>query len=228
MATTTDARNKGVNGTKITVEGSNEELKHLGFAKVAYFNILMYGSSFYEYVKENSGPLKSGIGKVEGIVSPVLDKFRDVPAHLLGFLDQKVDLAANKFDEHAPPVAKRVASQARSMVHKALGMTYSLASEAQTRGVGAAACSAATKSRDFLTEHMIKAWWTLNRVPPFRMVAQVTVPRAAQLSEKYNDVVTNMSQKGYTICSYLPLVPLDKIAMAFKKGKAVSKEKKSS
>lgn len=228
MATTTDTRNKGENGAKITIESSNEELKHLGFVKVAYFNILIFGSSFYEFVKDNSGPFKSGIGKVEGIVSPVLDKFRDVPVHLLGFLDKKVDFATNKFDEHAPPMAKRLACQARSMVQKALGLTSSLASEAQTRGVTFAACSAITKSRECLTEQTVKAWWTLNRLTPFRMVAQVTVPRAAQLSEKYNDVVMSMSEKGYTASSYLPLVPLDKIAETFRKGKAVSKEKKSS
>ncbi|KAI3929587.1 hypothetical protein MKX01_025755 [Papaver californicum] len=228
MATTTDTRNKGENGTKITIENSNEELKHLGFVKVAYFNVLIFGSSFYEYVKENSGPLKSGIGKVEGVGSPVLDKFRDEPVHLLRFLDQKVDFATNKFDEHAPPVAKRVACQARSMLQKALELSSSLASEAQTKGVSAAACCAITKSRECLTEQTVKTWWSLNRLQPFRVVAQVTVPRAAQLLEKYNAVVMSTSHKGYTVSSYLPLVPLDKIAETFRKGKAVPKEKKSS
>ncbi|KAI3983465.1 hypothetical protein MKX01_038885 [Papaver californicum] len=114
------------------------------------------------------------------------------------------------------------------MLQKALGVTSSLASKAQTRGVSADACSAITKSRECLTEQTVKAWWSLNRLQPFRMVAQVTVPRAAQLLEKYNDVVTSTSQKGYTLSSYLPLVPLDKIAETFRKCKAVSKEKKSS
>ncbi|OVA17497.1 Rubber elongation factor [Macleaya cordata] len=211
----------------VETENTNQQLKHLEFVKVAALNTLVCVSSLYEYAKQKSGPLRSGVQTVEGtvttVVGPVFEKFKDVPHHLLVFLDEKVDVATNKFDQHAPPVAKKAASRALSMVQKASELTQRIVSEAQTKGVTAAASFAVKKSEHYLSEQTVKAWWTLNRVPPFQMVAQVTVPRAAQLSDKYNQVVTNMTQQGYTVFSYLPLVPVDKIAEAFKRGE-VAKE----
>lgn len=54
--------------------------------------------NLYGFAKERSGPLKPGVESVEGtvknVVGPVYNKYHDVPAHLLTFVDRKVP---NKF-----------------------------------------------------------------------------------------------------------------------------------
>lgn len=69
-------------------------LNHLGFVRVAAIQVLVTLSNLYDYAKQNSGPLKPTIGKVEGavtaVVTPVYNKFKDVPDTLLLFLDHKV------------------------------------------------------------------------------------------------------------------------------------------
>jgi len=85
-------------------ETKNQELKHLGFVRIAAIRALVCVSNLYNYGKRNSGPLKSTVSTVEGtvtaVVSPVYEKFKTVPDHLLVFLDHKVD--EHKFDKHAP------------------------------------------------------------------------------------------------------------------------------
>lgn len=72
----------------------SQELKHLGFVRVAAIHALVCVSSLYDYAKRNSGPLRSTVGTVEGavtaVVAPVYEKFKGVPADLLVFLDEKV------------------------------------------------------------------------------------------------------------------------------------------
>lgn len=69
-------------------------LKHLGFVRIAAIHVLVSVSNLYDYAKQNSGPLKSAVEKVEGavtaVVTPVYHKFKDVPDTLLVFLDHKV------------------------------------------------------------------------------------------------------------------------------------------
>ena len=69
-------------------------MKHLAFVRVAAIRTLVCVSNLYGYAKQNSGPLRSTVGTVEGavttVVGPVYEKFKDVPDHLLGFLDKKV------------------------------------------------------------------------------------------------------------------------------------------
>lgn len=77
-----------------TKNSKEQGLKHLGFMRVAAIQILTSVSNLYDYAKQNSGPLKSAVEKVEGavttVVTPVINKFKDVPDSLLVFLDQKV------------------------------------------------------------------------------------------------------------------------------------------
>jgi len=51
-------------------------------------------SSLYDYAKQNSGPLRSAVGTVEGTVTtvlgPVYNKFKPLPQDLLVFFDNKV------------------------------------------------------------------------------------------------------------------------------------------
>lgn len=51
-------------------------------------------SNLYNYAKQNSGPLRSAVGTVEGTVTtvlgPVYDRIKGVPQDLLVFVDNKV------------------------------------------------------------------------------------------------------------------------------------------
>lgn len=51
-------------------------------------------SNLYNYAKQNSGPLRSAVGTVEGTVTtvlgPVYDRVKGVPQDLLVFVDNKV------------------------------------------------------------------------------------------------------------------------------------------
>jgi len=72
----------------------NQELKHLGFVRLAAIHALLCATSLYDYAKQNSGPLRSAVGTVEGavtaVVGPVYQKLKGVPDDLLVFLDKKV------------------------------------------------------------------------------------------------------------------------------------------
>lgn len=76
------------------MERSDVQLKHLGFVRALAINAAVVVSTLYCYAKENSGSLKSAVGKVENAVSaaagPVYDKFKGVPGDILVFLDKKV------------------------------------------------------------------------------------------------------------------------------------------
>lgn len=75
-------------------ERKNQELKHLGFVRLAAIHALVCASSLYDYAKQNSGPLRSAVGTVEGavtaVVGPVYQKLKGVPDDLLVFFDNKV------------------------------------------------------------------------------------------------------------------------------------------
>lgn len=212
------------------MENSNEtkrthqELKHLGFVRAAAINTIVCLSSLYDYAKQNSGPLRSAVGAVEGavttVVSPVYDKFKGVPDHLLVFLDEKVDVASAKFDEHAPPLAKQVVSHVHDAVEKATQLAKALVHQAQVDGPIAAAHYAAQESKEIVLDQSVKVWSKLDQLPPFHMVAEMTVPTAAHWSDKYNKLVADLRGKGYTAFCYIPLIPSDEIAKAFKQYKA--------
>ncbi|KAK9120093.1 hypothetical protein Scep_018186 [Stephania cephalantha] len=171
---------------KIESENRKEELKlkHLGFVRIYSIHILLYVSNLYEYAKQNSGPLRSGIRSVEGTVTsvlgPVYHKFKGVPLKSLIFLDNK----------------------------------------ARRDGVASAANHIMKDSEQFMSKHAVNAWFKLNEVPVLRTVAEIAVPTAAHWSGKYNQTVTCYAKKGYAVFGYLPLVPVERIAKAFKRREA--------
>jgi len=71
-----------------------ERLKYLDFVHVAAIQALVCLSRLYDFAKENSGPLKSGVHTVEGtvkaVVGTVYEKFQSVPLEILKFVDRKV------------------------------------------------------------------------------------------------------------------------------------------
>lgn len=76
------------------IQENAKMLKYLDFVQVAAIYVLVCFSTVYEYAKQNSGPLKSGVETVEAtvktVIGPVYDKFHDVPFELLKFVDRKV------------------------------------------------------------------------------------------------------------------------------------------
>ncbi|MED6180467.1 hypothetical protein PIB30_010683 [Stylosanthes scabra] len=201
---------------------SEKQLKHLGFVRIAAIQAFVCVSNLYQYAKHNSGPLRSAVGTVEGTVSavlgPVYNKFRDVPDDLLGFVDDKVDEASQKFEEHAPPLLKEVARQAKGLIEEVAKKAEKVVSEAQSGGPKAAAHYVAEESKHIVLTGSVKLWNGLNHYQLFHAVAEMAVPTAAHWLESYNHVVADMSAKGYGVFQYLPLVPIDEIAKAFKQG----------
>ncbi|KAK7280877.1 hypothetical protein RIF29_08423 [Crotalaria pallida] len=201
-----------------------QELKHLGYVRVAAIQAYVLVSHVYEYAKQNSGPLRSAVGTVEGTVTnvlgPVYNKVKDFPDHVLVFVDNKVDEAAHKFNEHAPPFAKHVAVQVKDLTQKVAQEAGKVASEVQCEGPVAAIHYVAKESKHFVLINSVKLWKGLNHIPPFHALAEMAVPTAAHLSEKYNHVIKTLTGKGYTLFAYLPLIPIDEIAKAFEQGEA--------
>ena len=78
-----------------------KQLKYLGFVQAAAIYVILLVTSFYEYAKSNSGPLKSGILTVEGavtaVIGPVYHQFHHVPFQLLLFVDRKVRSAPTTY-----------------------------------------------------------------------------------------------------------------------------------
>ncbi|CAK9144304.1 unnamed protein product [Ilex paraguariensis] len=202
------------------MKNNDQELKHLEFVRLISINALVCVSYLYEFAKQNSGPLKSTVGTVEKaattVIGPVYEKLKSVPGDLLVFLDQKVDEATTKFDEHAPPLAKKVVCQAQSMVQKASQVAQTLVQEAQVGGPNAALRYACTLSKQFVFSQLAVVMYEVNRWPPLHAVAQMAVPTAAHLAENYNKVVSSMAAKGYSIFSYFPLVPINKMSKGYK------------
>lgn len=205
-------------------KNTQQELKHLGFVRVAAINTIMLLSNLYDYAKQNSGPLRSAVETVEGavttVVTPVYDNFKDVPDHLLAFLDEKVGVLSAKFDEHAPPLAKQVVTQAHAMIDQTTQLAKEVVHQAQVGGPVAAAQYAANESKELVLYQSVKIWSKLDKFPPIHLVAEMTVPTATYWSEKYNKLITEMRGKGYAVFSYVPLVPIDEISKAFKQSKS--------
>lgn len=103
------------------------------------------------------------------------------------------------------------------MVQKASEIAQNMVQEAKTGGPVAVIHYAATLYNQSVPIQLAKVWYGLNNIPHFHSVAQMALPVAANLSEKYNTVIAGMAAKGYTFFSHVPLVPIDEIAKAYNK-----------
>ncbi|CAI8598079.1 unnamed protein product [Vicia faba] len=209
---------------KVKAENKDKELKRLGFVKIAAIHTFVFVSYLYNSAKKNSGSLRSAVETVEGtvttVIGPVYNKFKDVPDDVLVFVDQKVDEATHKFNEHAPTIAKQLADKTKTLIQKGSHEAGKAVNVAQSEGPRAAVKYVATESKSLLLINSVKLWVGLNQFPPFHAVAEMAVPTAAHWSEKYNHVIKAMAGKGYGFVGYLPLIPVDEISKAFKQGKA--------
>ncbi|XP_073158338.1 stress-related protein-like [Henckelia pumila] len=211
-----------------------KKLKHLDFVRVTAIYAIVCCSTLYEYAKDNSGPLKSGVRAVEATVrsvtGPVLGKFQHVPLRFLEFFDRKMDETLIHLDLCVPGSMKQVSRQAWLAAQRALELARDLGSEVQRSGVVDTASNVAknvyvtyeptakemySKYEPVAEKYAVMAWYRLNQLPLFPQAARVMVPTAACWAEKYNQAVVYATERGYAVSCYLPLVPIEKIAKTF-------------
>ncbi|EXB40847.1 hypothetical protein L484_009092 [Morus notabilis] len=202
-----------------------KKLKYLEFVQVAAIYIVVCLSSVYEYAKENSGPLKPGVQTVEGtvktVIGPVYQKFHDVPFQLLKFVDGKVDDALSDLDGHVPLLVKQAWSQALSVAAEVQSSGVVGATRALYASYEPAAKELIDKYEPAVEQYAVAAWRWLNRLPVFPQLAQIAVPTAAYWADRYNQGVSYAAERGYAVGSYLPFVPVEKIAKVFEEGESV-------
>ncbi|KAK9691927.1 hypothetical protein RND81_09G229400 [Saponaria officinalis] len=218
------------------MKGGNDEqrLKYLEFVQSAALHAFICFTNLYGLAKDKAGPLKPGVESVENavktVVSPVYDRFHEVPVELLKFVDVKVDESVTKLEKTVPPVVKQVSSQAYSAVRSAPEVARGVASDVQRAGLMDTASGIAkniyttyeptakvlyNKYEPVAEQYAVSAWQSLNRLPLFPQVAQVVVPTAAICSEKYNQTVKAGAERGFRVANYMPLVPTERIAKVF-------------
>ncbi|KAL1226286.1 REF/SRPP-like protein [Cardamine amara subsp. amara] len=194
----------------LVVEDDDEmKLKHLDFIQVAAVYFAACLSTLYEFAKDNAGPLKLGVEDIEAsvqtVLSPLYDKFHDVPFKLLLFVDRKVDDVFFDVETYVPSLVKQASSQA-----------LTVATEVQRTGVvdttKSIARSVCDKYEPVAEYYAATLWRLLNRVPLFPEVAQLVIPTAFYWSEKYNDVVRYVGDRDYYVAEYLPMIPIEKIS----------------
>ncbi|CAF2093133.1 unnamed protein product [Brassica rapa subsp. narinosa] len=193
----------------IVEEDDGTELKHLGFVRTAATYLAVCLSTLYELAKDNAGPLKLGVENIEAtvetVLSPLYDKFSDVPFKLLLFVDRKVDDVFYDVETYVPSLVKQASSQA-----------LTVATEVQRAGVldttKSIARSVLDKYEPVAEYYAATVWRLLNRVPLFPEVAQLVIPTAFYWSEKYNDAVRYVGDRDYYVAEYLPMIPIEKIS----------------
>ncbi|KAL1832922.1 hypothetical protein ACET3Z_002573 [Daucus carota] len=207
-----------------SVRVDEKQLKYLGFVQEAAIYVILLVTSFYEYAKSNSGPLKSGILTVEGavtaVIGPVYHKFHHVPFQLLLFVDRKVDQLMTKVDHHMPALIKDTSSQVRVLVTeiKQVGVVETAKKRAHTVYIKyqPVANEYYCKYEPLAEKYIVVTWSSLNRLPLFPQLAHVLVPTTAYCATRYNRTVVYFRSRSYTVSYYAPLVPIEKIAKIFK------------
>ncbi|WOK94705.1 REF/SRPP-like protein isoform X1 [Canna indica] len=220
---------------QINVETAEQErLRYLEFVHAAAIHAVLCVARMYICAKDSAGPLKPGVQSVEDtvktVVGPVYDKYHGVPFELLKFVDRKVDESVQKVERRVPSVVKNASATAKTaagevhrsgLVGSAAGLARSVYAhyEPAAKGLYAryepAAKEIYAKYEPAAEQAAASAWRSLNRLPLVPRVAQVVVPTAAQISEKYNKAVCSSAEKGYAVSAYLPLVPTKRIARVF-------------
>ncbi|KAL5996088.1 hypothetical protein ACLOJK_026161 [Asimina triloba] len=215
-----------------------DRLKYLDFVQIAGVRAVGILSNVYGYAKENSGPLKDSVqtmeGRVRTVISPVYEKFQDVPLEILKFADRKVDGLMQEVDRRVPVLVKVASNQALSAVQTAPVLARAVASEVQRAGMVETATGIARTAYGLVEptakelyaryepvaeQCAVVAWQSVNRLPLVPEVADVVMPTAAYCSEKYNRAVCYTAERGYTVSAYLPLIPTERIAKVFAAGR---------
>lgn len=184
------------------VQSKEDKLMYLDFVHHA----ADYATKAYDYAKDKTGPLKSGVEKIETtlktVAGPTYDKFRDYNVVALKFVDNKVDRVL-------PPVVKDATITAKSL-------SSNVASDLKNVGVVGTAKQLLGKIDPVAEEYTASAWKTLNYIPFVTKVAEAVTPTATLVTEKYNKTLQKTAEGGYQlVSSYLPFVPTEKLARVF-------------
>ncbi|KAI3679039.1 hypothetical protein L6452_38346 [Arctium lappa] len=206
-----------------STDGGEKHLKYLEFVQSAVIYFVVCFSTVYEYAKENSGPLKPGVQTVEStvktVIGPVYERFQDVPFEVLKFVDLKVDDTLNELNRHVPALMKQAPSQAKLKELASDGLkSASKMAKSVYKKYEPTAKELYASYEPVAEKYAVIAWREMNKLPLFPQVAQVAVPTAAFVAEKYNVVVCYTAEKGYPVAQYLPLVPIEKISKVFEEG----------
>lgn len=140
-----------------------------------------------------------------------------------------MDEATLKFQESAPPTAKKIALNVQLLVKKASSTVEELAEEAKVGGPFAAVSRAATISKNFTVNQLAVIWYKINQNPTLRGVSKAATPTATHWSEKYNNLIKGLRAK-YTVLCYVPLIPIEEMTKAYKRVEvaAAGKEEEAS
>ncbi|XP_076928753.1 stress-related protein-like [Bidens hawaiensis] len=149
---------------------------------------------------------------IDATIGSAYNKFHDVPAEALKFVDRKVDESVNKFNTQVHPFVKQVSAKTKNLSEEV--KTAGVVKTAYTK-LESAAKGLYTKYEPVAERYAASAWQSLNQLPVFPKVAKVVVPIAAYYSDKYNQTVQQTAEKGYKVSSYLPLVLTERISKVF-------------
>lgn len=136
-----------------------------------------------------------------------------------------MDEGIHQFDEHAPPAAKKAAAKVQLVLQKASHVVLDLAEEAKVAGPFAAISHAGAISKQLAITQFAVVWYKVNQYPALHQVSQMAVPTAVYWSEKYNKFITDLTARGCSWFSYVPLVPVEDMGKAYKQVEA-AKDKK--
>jgi len=220
-----------------TEQVQEPSLKYLGVFQVVLLRATVCLSSFYEYAKENSGHLKSGVDTVEQtvktVVGPVYHKFDGKPFELLHFLDRKVDTTIGKVDEYVPPTVKQKTCEVCDMAKQAPDVARSVISEVQRSGITAIASETArslyskyeptakdlyTKYEPVAQECALFVYYKLLQLPLLPQLVHILIPTATYWTDKYNHTIVYLADRHYRLADFLPLVPVERIKKVLESG----------
>ncbi|KAJ7564314.1 hypothetical protein O6H91_02G012600 [Diphasiastrum complanatum] len=206
---------------QIHEEGEQEvKLKYLGHVLVAGQKATGYAATIYELAKENSGPLKPGVDKIEtrvkAVVGPVYDKFEGKPLELLEFLDKKVSDSLVLLDSSVPQSVKEKSNHALDFIKEAPDAAKSVLSDVQKTGLYESVRTYYVKYEPVAGEWTTDVLKKLKSLPGVPFIIDLITPSALYGAGVYNQFVSILKERQIPLSGYIPLVPLDKFEKAAK------------
>lgn len=133
-----------------------------------------------------------------------------------------MDESLKEVDKHVPSLVKQAGNHAKAVANEVHRVGVVDAAKSITRSVLAKYEPTAKELYEsyepVAEQYAVSAWQTLNRLPLFPQVAEIAVPTAAYGSEKYNQVICYIEERGYAVASYLPMIPIERITKMFEEG----------
>ncbi|KAJ7563287.1 hypothetical protein O6H91_03G104700 [Diphasiastrum complanatum] len=205
----------------VTNENEQEvQLKYLGHVLAAGQKATGYVATIYELAKENSGPLKSGVDKIENrvkaVVGPVYDKFEGKPLELLEFLDKKVSDSLVLLDSSVPQTVKEKTNQAYDFVKQAPDAAMSVVADVQKNGLYESVRTYYVKYEPMADEWTADTLKKLKGLPGVPFIIDLVGPSALYGAGKYNQFISILKERQIPLSSYIPLLPLEKLEKAVK------------